>query len=118
MGCAAPPPWSRPHEASRKSRQGTSPFREGGTGLNRRLSILRTLIFDSRVEGGMPSLVAAPKGPATRPMASSSADSINERSCSTSVLPLEEASIGALEDASIGAVEGSLDGEAESQRRS
>src|SRR5580765_4218834 len=87
-------PASRPHEAARKSLEGTLRFREGGTGLNRRLSILRTLIFDSRVEAGMASLVAAPNGPDTRPLASSRAASINERSCSTSVLPLEAAGTG------------------------
>src|SRR6185437_11083412 len=72
----------RLHEASWKSDDGDAPFREGGIRLNRFLSILRTLIFDSRVEGGMPSLVAAPNGPATRPMASSRAASITERSSS------------------------------------
>jgi len=98
------------HEASRKPCEGPSRFREGGTGLNRLLSILRALIFDSRVEAGMPSLVAAPNGPDTRPMASSRTASINERSSSMSVFRLEEASVGA--------VEGTLDDDAESQRRS
>src|SRR3954454_15701924 len=99
-----------PHEASRKSREGTSRLCEGGTRLNRLLSILRTLIFDSRVEGGMTSLAAAPNGPDTRPRASPSADSMNERSWSTSVLPLGAAGT-ALGD-------GVTDGPGESQRRS
>jgi len=92
------------YEASRKACEGTFRFREGGTGLNRLLSILRALIFDSRVEGGMPSLVAAPNGPDTRPMASSRTASITERSSSPSEVLLAEASGGA--------VAGPLEGEA------
>ena len=38
------------------------------SGLNRRLSILSALIFDSSVDEGMPSNVAAPNGPDTRPL--------------------------------------------------
>src|SRR6516164_146449 len=44
--------------------------------LKRCLLILKALIFESRVDGGMPSLAAAPVGPATRPPASASAASI------------------------------------------
>ena len=45
-------------------------------GLKRFLSILSDLIFDSRVDRGMPSLVAAPNGPNTRPAHSFKAASI------------------------------------------
>ena len=37
-------------------------------------------IFDSRVDGGMPSLAAAPDGPETRPLVSAKAASIISRS--------------------------------------
>lgn len=37
------------------------------------LLICIDLIFDSRVDGGMPSLAAAPNGPDTRPLASAKA---------------------------------------------
>src|ERR1700722_3810768 len=41
-----------------------------------RLSIWRDLIFESRVEAGIPSRVAAPEGPETRPLVSVSASSM------------------------------------------
>src|SRR5260221_9504292 len=44
--------------------------------LNRYLFILSDLIFDSRVEGGIPSCAAAPEDPATRPLVSAKAASI------------------------------------------
>ncbi len=44
--------------------------------LKRYLLILRDLIFDSRVEAGIPSLAAAPDGPDTRPPLSAKAASI------------------------------------------
>src|SRR5262245_62597208 len=40
------------------------------------LSIVRALIFDSRVDGGTPSRPAAPNGPATRPLLSLSTASM------------------------------------------
>jgi hypothetical protein len=40
---------------------------EGSTDLKRFLLILSDLIFDSRVDPGIPSLAAAPAGPDTRP---------------------------------------------------
>jgi hypothetical protein len=51
-------------------------YRSRYAGLKRCLLILRDLIFDSRVEGGMPSLAAAPDGPDTRPLLSVNAASI------------------------------------------
>src|SRR5712692_2182884 len=42
-------------------------FTEGSVVLKRSLLIFSDLIFDSRVDPGMPSLAAAPDGPATRP---------------------------------------------------
>jgi hypothetical protein len=44
--------------------------------VNRRFSIFNCLIFDSSVEGGMPSAAAAPPGPATFPPLFASAASI------------------------------------------
>src|SRR5260370_32401743 len=44
-----------------------SRFTEGSVVLKRCLLILSDLLFDSRVDPGMPSLAAAPSGPATRP---------------------------------------------------
>src|SRR5262249_56056606 len=44
------------------------------------------LIFASSVERGMPSLVAAPEGPATRPCVSASADSMITFSVSNSAV--------------------------------
>src|ERR1700722_7208156 len=44
--------------------------------LNRLFSIFSALIFDSRVEGGIPSRSAAPNGPATRPLLSINAASM------------------------------------------
>ncbi len=44
---------------------------------NRCASVLSCLIFQSRVERGMPSLAAAPFGPPTLPLLSASAASIN-----------------------------------------
>src|ERR1017187_6908778 len=49
---------------------------EGYGDLKRFLSILSDLIFESRVEPGMPSLIAAPEGPDTLPPLSRKADSI------------------------------------------
>src|SRR6185437_1518646 len=44
--------------------------------LKRRLSMFRALIFDSSVDAGTPSRVAAPNGPDTRPLLSLSAASM------------------------------------------
>src|SRR5262245_10504393 len=44
--------------------------------VNRRFSIFSCLIFDSRVEAGIPSVAAAPCGPATFPRLLASAFSI------------------------------------------
>ena len=41
--------------------------------LKRYLSMFIDRIFDSRVDGGMPSLAAAPEGPETRPLVSAKA---------------------------------------------
>src|SRR5271156_420816 len=48
----------------------------GHTFLNRCLLIFRALIFESRVDCGIPSLAAAPRGPDTLPLHSASAASI------------------------------------------
>src|SRR5271170_3850463 len=48
----------------------------GYTVLNRCLLIFRALIFESRVDCGIPSLAAAPRGPDTLPLHSASAASI------------------------------------------
>src|SRR5213594_386167 len=48
--------------------------------LNFVLSILNALILWSRVDGGIPSLAAAPEGPETRPLVSASTASIVSRS--------------------------------------
>src|SRR4029077_6789555 len=63
--------------------------------LNCFLLILRALILWSRVDGGIPSLAAAPDGPQTRPLVSTSAASIMSRSLpsSTPLLECTEASI-------------------------
>lgn len=50
-------------------------------GLKRCFVILSALIFDSSVDTGMPSLAAAPEGPATRPLLSVNAVSIIVFSC-------------------------------------
>ena len=50
--------------------------------LNRCFTIPSLLIFVSRVERGMPSLAAAPDGPAIRPRLWAKADSISFLSCS------------------------------------
>ena len=52
--------------------------------LKRFLSIFSTLIFDSRVDPGIPSLAAAPDSPDTRPLHSRSAASIISFSCAAS----------------------------------
>src|ERR1700681_1095176 len=49
---------------------------EGSLVLNRFLLIFRDLIFESKVDPGIPSLVAAPDGPDTRPPHSRRAASI------------------------------------------
>src|ERR1700758_4012429 len=53
--------------------------------LKRDLLIFRRLIFESRVRAGIPSLVAAPVGPDTRPRLSASAASIISFSCRSNV---------------------------------
>ena len=50
--------------------------------LNCRLLIFKALILWSRVDGGTPSLAAAPEGPETRPRLSAKARSIISRSSS------------------------------------
>ena len=52
------------------------PHDKGCTDLKRCLLIPKLVIFDSRVCRGMPSLVAAPNGPETRPPHSANAVSI------------------------------------------
>src|SRR5271155_3376708 len=59
--------------------------------LNCFLSILRALILLSRVDGGIRSLAAAPKGPEIRPLVSASAASITSRSLRRSTSPLKSA---------------------------
>src|SRR5580658_6542582 len=56
--------------------------------LNWPLLIFKALMRVSRVDGGIPSLTAAPEGPETRPLVSASAASIISRSLrgSTSIL--------------------------------
>src|SRR6266849_3015702 len=51
-------------------------FAEGSVVLKRCLSIFSDLIFDSRVDPGMPSLAAAPDSPPTRPRLSRRAASM------------------------------------------
>src|SRR5438128_8325973 len=68
---------------------------EGYAALNRPLSILRALIFDSSVDPGTPSRVAAPNGPVTRPMLSLSAASMASFSWVASV-PVERLTAGGL----------------------
>jgi hypothetical protein len=58
--------------------------------LKRYLSIPRRLIFESRVETGIPSFVAAPAGPDIRPPLSASAVSIASFSCASNA-PLNAA---------------------------
>src|SRR4029453_9286864 len=53
--------------------------------LKRFLSIFNALIFDSKVDRGIPSLAAAPEGPKTRPRHSCKAASIIFFSCARSV---------------------------------
>ena len=53
--------------------------------LNCCLLIFKALILSSRVDGGIPSLAAAPDGPETRPLVSASAASIIPRSVPGSV---------------------------------
>src|SRR5215831_6756608 len=59
--------------------------------LKRCVLIFSDLIFESRVDRGMPSLAAAPEGPDTRPLVSANAASIlsfsRVTSSSESVLP-------------------------------
>src|SRR6202008_2462703 len=59
--------------------------------LNWVLLILRALILWSRVDGGTPSLAAAPDGPPTRPLVSASAASIISCSLRVSTSPLGDA---------------------------
>ncbi len=54
----------------------TSRLRSQNAVLNSSFLILSSLIFESSVEGGMPSLEAAPPTPATLPLLSARADSI------------------------------------------
>ena len=54
--------------------------------LKRYLLIFIDLIFDSSVDGGMPSLTAAPDGPATRPLVSAKAAPIISRSSNADLL--------------------------------
>jgi len=56
---------------------------DGYAYLKRCLPIFSALIFDSRVDEGMPSLAAAPRGPETRPLVSAKAASINSFSRTT-----------------------------------
>ena len=51
-------------------------FAGQGVGMNLRLLIFSCRIFLSRVERGIPSLVAAPVGPATFPLLSANAASM------------------------------------------
>src|SRR5208282_2803648 len=69
--------------AGKKSRNSLL-FFEGYGVLKRFLLIFNDLIFDSRVDRGMPSLAAAPDGPNTRPPLSFRAASIISFSCAAS----------------------------------
>jgi hypothetical protein len=73
-----------------------------GFALKRFLSIFRDLIFDSRVDRGMPNFAAAPVGPNTRPRLAFRASSIcpslalrvfEEAQCRASILTLEAAKV-------------------------
>src|ERR1700733_1966829 len=57
--------------------------------LNWYLLIFKALILAASVEGGIPSLAAAPAGPETRPLVSASAFSMISRSVRGSVAALE-----------------------------
>ena len=61
--------------------------------LNLVLSIFRALILWSRVDGGIPSLAAAPAGPETRPLDSASAASMISRSLRGSASALRGAGV-------------------------
>src|SRR5437660_11079655 len=73
--------------------------------LNGRLLIFKALILWSRVDGGIPSLAAAPEDPETRPLLSASAVSIISRSLCGSTSPLK----GADASTRVGAREVSLE---------
>jgi hypothetical protein len=79
-----------PHSSKAERVDATQPrelaaLQESGP-LKRFLLIFNDLIFDSSVDRGMPSLVAAPEGPYTRPPHSRKAASIADFSCSGSRL--------------------------------
>ncbi len=73
---------------SRDSRDHYHPCRYYQRNLNLPLLIFKALIRVSSVDGGIPSLMAAPDGPATRPLVCASAATIISRSlrCSPSSL--------------------------------
>src|SRR5262249_52355657 len=83
--------------------------------LKRRLSILSVLIFDSSVDAGTPSRVAAPKGPDTRPLLSLRAVSMASLLWATSV-PLVRVGTGGLTGARPESQRGSIDSRSESHR--
>jgi len=83
--------------------------------LNRRLSMSNALIFDSRVDAGMPSFTAAPNGPDTRPLVSASIASIASFSFSSSVV--DRTGVGARDGGGPDRVD-SRAGSLESQRSS
>src|SRR5258708_15727995 len=63
--------------------------------LNCLFAIFKALILWSRVDGGIPSFAAAPDGPDTLPLLSTSAASIISRSLPGSILPSPLTSTGA-----------------------
>ena len=64
---------------------------EAQRNLNFTLLIFKALILWSRLDGGIPSLAAAPDGPETRPLEATSAASMISRSLGGSVSTLEGA---------------------------
>src|SRR6266566_7230993 len=67
--------------------------RQGQPYLNRSLSMFKALIRVSRVDGGIRSFAAAPRGPETRPLVSASAASIVSRSVRASTFKAGDDSI-------------------------
>lgn len=62
------------------------PVTEAYVILKRFFLIPRAFIFESRVEGGIPSLAAAPSGPETRPWVSANASSMVRLSSAGGIL--------------------------------
>src|SRR4029077_1344372 len=71
-------------------------FRDGYAVLKRFLLIFSDLIFESRVDPGIPNLAAAPDGPDTRPPDSRRATSIISFSWATSIRDSSRCPFGSL----------------------